>query len=184
MKATKFIILAGGIIGLLSFFLPLLSMQRGGASATVSAFQIVKGIDSVSVAVGDASARQVVDVATSASAQQDLGALKGIVMAVFAPAALLALLGGLGVLRRRFGRVAGTFSLLAGLAGLGIASVLKGAAEGDAGIAMTFLLLTGATGIIGGVLALAKPERAKAANDYGTALAPVTPLPTQTRSAA
>jgi hypothetical protein len=176
MKATKFIILVGGILGLLAFFLPLVSVQRGGTSATVSAFQIIKGLDTVSVAVDQAST---VDVATSASAQSDIGAMKGIVMAIFAPAALLTLLGGLGVMRRRFGRLAGTFSLLAGLAGLGIAAVLKGAAGGDSGIGMSILLLTGALGVIGGVLGLAKPERlaATVANSYGTSLAPVATAP-------
>jgi hypothetical protein len=102
-------------------------------------------------------------VETSASAKRDLGKLRGIVLAIYAPAALLALLGGLGVARKRFGRVAGAFALLSGLAGLGIAAVLQSAAGGYGGIGLSLLLLTGATGIIGGVLALAKPERVRKA---------------------
>jgi hypothetical protein len=159
MKATKFIILVGGLLGILAFFLPLVSVQRGGASASVSAYQVVKGLDSVQVAVEDAGKQHAIDVATTESAKSDLGALKGIVMAIFAPALLLALIGGIGVKRKRFGRVAGTFSLLAGIAGLGIAAILKGAAEGDGGIGLTVLLLTGAAGVVGGIMALVKPER-------------------------
>ncbi len=70
-----------------------------------------------------------------------------------------ALIGGMGVARKKFGRVAGTFSLLLGFVGLGIAALLKSAAEGDAGIGLTMLIVTGLAGIVGGVLALAKPER-------------------------
>jgi hypothetical protein len=161
MKATKFIILVGGLLGILSFFLPLVSVERAGGKASVSAFQIIKGLDSVEVAVDKAGARREIDVATSASAKKDVGAMKGIVLAIFAPAALLALMGGLGVARKRFGRGAGAFSLVLGLVGLGIGMILKGAAEGDAGIGLTFLILTGITGVVGGLIALIKPERAQ-----------------------
>jgi len=158
MKATKYIVLAGGLVGLASFFLPLVSIQRDGFSGTASAFEVVR------------------------DASSDVASLKGIVMAIFAPAALLALLGGLGVMRRRFGRVAGTFALLSGLAGLGIAALLKSAAGGDGGIGLSLLLLTGATGIIGGVIALAKPERSVVAvaaepASYGASLAPLAAAP-------
>lgn len=174
MKASKLIVLVGGILGILAFFLPLVSVERQGKSASVSAFQIMKGLDQVEVAVDDGVSRHSLNVATAESARKDIGALKGIVMAIFAPALLLSLLGGLGVARKRFGRVAGTFSLLAGLAGLGIASILKGAAEGDAGIGLTFLLITGVAGVIGGLVALVKPERPFAAQPSAVAVpAPV-----------
>lgn len=159
MKASKFIVLVGGILGILSFFLPLVSVERGTTKASVSAFQVIKGLDQVEVAVEEAGARRELSVASSAGAQKDIGAMKGIVMAIFAPALLLAAIGGAGIARRRFGRVAGAFSLLLGLVGLGIGTILKGAAEGDAGIGLTFLLVTGVAGIVGGLLALVKPER-------------------------
>jgi hypothetical protein len=159
MKATKFIVLVGGIIGILSFFLPLVSVHRGDFTGKVSAFQVIKGLDTVSVEVDSADARTSMDVATRSEAKKDIGAMKGIVMAIFAPAALLALIGGLGVARRRFGRGAATLCLLFGLIGLGIAAILKGAAEGDAGIGLTLLLLTGVSGVVGGIAGLVKPER-------------------------
>ncbi len=37
--------------------------------------------------------------------------------------------------------------------------ILKSAAEGDAGIGMTLLLLTGVSGVVGGIAGLVKPER-------------------------
>ena len=169
MKASKLIVLVGGILGILAFFLPLVSVHRENATVKVSAFQIVKGLDAVSVAVDSPDAHRSMDVATRHEAKKDLGALKGIVTAIFAPAALLVLIGGLGVGRKRFGRGAATLALLLGLVGLGIGAILKAAAEGDAGIGMTLLLLTGVSGVVGGIMALVKPERA----DAPAALTPV-----------
>ncbi len=176
MKASKFIVLVGGILGIISFFLPMMSVTQsdsGGEKATVqvSAFQIVKGLEAVKVAVdhADKSHEDVTVHADTAEVKKDLDSIKGIVMAIFAPALLLVLMGGLGVMRKKFGRVAGTFSLLFGLVGLGIAMLLRSAAAetaadgGSGGIALTILLLTGVAGVVGGVLALAKPERASAA---------------------
>ncbi|HSD89714.1 MAG TPA: hypothetical protein VLB44_19420, partial [Kofleriaceae bacterium] len=125
-------------------------------------FQVMKGLDQVEAAVDDGASQHQLDVETSAGAKKDIGALKGIVMAIFAPALLLSLIGGLGVARRRFGRVAGTFSFLLGILGLGIGAILKSAAEGDGGIGLTLLLVTGVAGVIGGLAALIKPERAAA----------------------
>ncbi|MBA3454506.1 MAG: hypothetical protein H0T42_15560 [Deltaproteobacteria bacterium] len=141
MKATKFIVLGGGILGILAFFLPMVSVQRADFSGTVSAFQIMKGLDEAAGVDG----------------------LKGITMAFFGPAILLALIGAMGVARKKFGRVAGAFSLIFGLIGLGIGSLLTSAAEGDSGIGLTLLLVTGAAGAVGGVLALIKPERGEVA---------------------
>lgn len=174
MKASKLIVLAGGILGILAFFLPLVSVERGGAKASVSAFQVIKGLDQVEVAIEEGAARGQYDVATSASAKKDISALKGIVMAIFAPALLLAVLGGLGVARKRFGRAAGAFSLLAGLVGLAIGAILKSAAAGDSGIGLTFLLLTGVAGVIGGLMALVKPERLAAVQPAAVAVGTTT----------
>ena len=159
MKANKFIVLVGGILGILAFFLPLVSVERQGAKASVSAYQVIKGLDQVEVAVDDGVKQAAFDVETGASAKKDIGAMKGIVMAIFAPALLLSLIGAAGVARKRFGRVAGTFSLLLGLVGLGIGAILKSAADGDGGIGLTMLLLTGVAGIVGGIATLVKPER-------------------------
>jgi hypothetical protein len=168
MKASKLIVLVGGILGIIAFFLPLVSVQRTNVHGTVSAYQIVKGLDTIQNEVDRAAPSMTDDVS---AAKDGVGQIKGLVLAIFAPAALLALIGGMGVARKKFGRVAGTFSLLFGLVGLGIAALLKSAAEGDAGIGLTMLIVTGVAGVVGGVLALAKPERRVEA-----ALAPVARL--------
>jgi hypothetical protein len=164
MKASKFVILAGGILGILAFFLPMVTVQKDGAKASLSAFQIVKGVDAIKIEL-EKEQREVrasmasIDDPYAAEAKKGLDQMKGIVMAFFAPAFWLVVIGGIGLARKQFGRVAGTFSLLLGLAGLGIGALLKAAAEGDAGIALTLLLFTGLAGVVGGIMALAKPER-------------------------
>jgi hypothetical protein len=165
MKASKFIVLAGGILGILAFFLPMVTVHRDDFSGSVSAFQIIKGLDEISVAAGSHEVSvAVADAgATAASAKEMLDGMRTFVMAIFAPALLLLLIGGLGVMRKQFGRVAGAFSLLFGLIGLGIGSLLKSAAEGDAGIGLTLLLVTGVAGVVGGLITLVKPERAATA---------------------
>jgi hypothetical protein len=161
MKASKFIVLAGGILGILAFFLPMVTVQRADYSGSVSAFQIMKGLEAVTVATGSTEVSvALADAGTSAQSAKDaLDGMKAIVMAIFVPALMLVLIGGLGVYRKKFGRVAGTFSLLFGLLGLGIGALLKSAAEGDSGIGLTLLLVTGVAGVVGGILTLAKPER-------------------------
>jgi hypothetical protein len=171
MKASKFIVLLGGILGILAFFLPLVSVTRGTgadkATATVSAFQIIKGIDEIKVHVDQASTNTHTDVAVSADQMRELkentkgglDQIKGFVMAIFAPALLLALMGAAGIARGKFQRLGGTFAFLLGAVGLGIGALLKGASEGNSGIGMTFLLITGVLGLAGGLLALVKPDR-------------------------
>ncbi|MDQ3335858.1 MAG: hypothetical protein M4D80_11880 [Myxococcota bacterium] len=163
MKASKFVVLVGGILGILAFFLPMVSVTREGKTVTVSALQVMKGLDTVSSELDkdevSMKAASYGETASLNEAKDGVSGIKGIVMAIFAPALLLALIGGAGVARKRFGRVAGTFALLFGLVGLGIGAVLKSAAEGDSGIGLTVLLITGLAGIVGGIMTLVKPER-------------------------
>jgi len=165
MKASKFIVLVGGILGILAFFLPIVTVHHRGATASVSAFQVIKGLDTVSVAVDDHQA----DVAlassgsSAAEAKDGLAAAKGIVFALFIPALILAAIGGRGVAKKKFGRGAGAFSLILGLVGLGIGALLQSAAGGESGIGIYLLVMTGIAGTVGGLLALVKPERAAVA---------------------
>lgn len=164
-KAAKFIVLGAGILGLIGFFLPLVSVQKSGIEGKLSAFQIVKGIDSAQDVVDDAGAAAAGTAAEKkavADANEALGTIKGIVLALFAPALLLALFGGIGARKKAFGRGFGITSLLLGLLGLGIWAVLSSAAEGSAGIGLHMLLLTGLGGIVGGLVATVKPDRGMA----------------------
>ncbi|HEY4182613.1 MAG TPA: hypothetical protein VGM90_37530 [Kofleriaceae bacterium] len=161
MKATKFIVLAGGILGILAFFLPMANVHRGDYSATVSAFQLVKGIDTLAVQAGH-DMKVAVDTASiegAAQARSALDGMKGIVLGLFIPGFLLAALGALAFMRGKFERVAATFSFVAGLVALGLGVLLRGASEGDGGIALTLLVVTGLAGAIGGIIGLVKPDR-------------------------
>ncbi|HVK83648.1 MAG TPA: hypothetical protein VM513_06050 [Kofleriaceae bacterium] len=164
MKATKFIVLVGGILGILAFFLPMVSIHRADFNGSVSAFQVIKGLSKASEVVSSANVNaagidSAVTSADLAQAKEGIDSMKGIVAAIFVPAILLTLIGGLAVKRKQFGRGAGALTLIFGLIGLGIATILRSAAEGDAGIALTLLLVTGLAGTVGGLLALVKPER-------------------------
>lgn len=161
MKASKFLVLAGGLLGIIAFFLPMVTVHRGGYEGSASAFQIIKGLEVASQAVDSESVRHAAMSNPEAvqSAKEGLGAMKGIVMAIFVPAILLAAIGGLAVAKKRFGRGAGALSLILGLVGLGIGALLFSAAGPDGGIGLTLLLATGALGAIGGLLALVKPDR-------------------------
>lgn len=163
MKASKFIVLAGGILGILAFFLPLVTVQHGGKQLSVSSFQLVKGLEAAQSAIRSddvkAAAMSSESRAALKGADSDIGAIKTLVFAVFAPALLLVVIGAVAVKRKKFGRLGGFGALLLGLIGFAIGMLLKSAGEGDAGIGVTMLILTGVAGLIGGLLALIKPDR-------------------------
>lgn len=167
MKASKFIVLVGGILGIVAFFLPLVSVERNGKSASVSAFQVVKGLDAVQNELEKdnvrVSAAAYGGTAALNEANDGLENAKGIVLGMFAPALLLAAIGGAGVGRKKFGRVAGSFTLLFGLLALGIGALAKSAAGAESGIGITLMLLAGVAGVVGGLITLVKPDRGEGA---------------------
>ena len=170
-KYIKFFVLVTGLLGLIAFFLPLVAVKDSGVKGAISAFTIVKGIDKASdvvegsaAAAGTAAEKQAVKEANNA-----LGQVKGIVLAIFAPALLLTILGGIGTMRGRFGRGMGTGALLFGVIGLAIWALLNSAAQeaggsggSVAGIGLHMLLITGIGGALGGLFALIKPDRGRA----------------------
>lgn len=160
MKASKFLVLAGGLLGILAFFLPMVTIHRADYSGSASAFQIIKGLSVASDAVSSEEVRAAAMNSEAVSqAKEGLDAMKGIVMAIFVPAILLAAIGALAVTKKKFGRGAGVFAFLLGLVGLGIGALLKSAAGDDGGIGLTLLLATGVLGTLGGLFALVKPDR-------------------------
>jgi len=110
----------------------------------------------------------------------------------YVPAALLTLLGFLGILRRRFGRVLGTFSLLLGLASIGtwlalhfgLQLALREAELRQTQVSLLFgahlLLLAGAAGVLAGLGALIRPDLgrpSRPAHPPGSAYPPSFPPP-------
>ncbi len=166
IKATKYVILSAGIVGLISFFMPLISVSKAGISGKLSAYRIVKGIDSAQDVVSDAGtkAKGQDEKVAVAKANEALGAIKGIVLAVFFPALMIFVFGLTGTLRKSFGRGLAIPTFIFGLLGLGISGLLTAAAsstggESVAGSGMYLLLLASITGTVGGLVAIIRPDR-------------------------
>jgi hypothetical protein len=175
MKFTKFLVLAGGVLGLIAFFLPLIAVKDSGVKGSISAFQVVKGIDSAQDVIDNADTAQFDASGEGKKFKKDaneaLSEVKGIFLAIFAPALFLAIIGGVATMRKKFGRLGGAGALIFGGIGLGIWAILNTAANevaaeggsGDVkGIGMWVLLVTGLAGLIGGILTLVKPDRGPA----------------------
>jgi hypothetical protein len=179
MKAWKHILLLFGALGVLGMFAPMLELRQGRVIVELSASQLSFGFEKqhailqrelpqVAEKLADKylpesvrSARRDVRLVSEASRWAALA---------YAPAALLALFGLIGVLRRRFGRALGTLALLAGLASIGAWLGLRfgirfALAEADlqkTQVALMFgahlLLVAGAAGVLAGIGALARPD--------------------------
>jgi hypothetical protein len=166
IKATKYIILTAGVIGLISFFMPLISVSKAGITGKLSAYRIVKGIDSAKDIVGKAgkNASAETDKKVVADANKALGALKAIVLAVFFPAMMIFLLGLVGTLRKSFGRGLAIPTFLFGLVGLAISGLLTAVASSDggqsvAGSGMYMLLFASVVGTVFALIGIIKPDR-------------------------
>jgi hypothetical protein len=167
-KLAKFIVLGGGVLGLLGFFLPLITASYGGVNAQMSTFQLVSGIDKLEEIV-DVKLDEVPPEAKAGLAEfnENLKKARGIFYALFAPAALLLLMGLLAVAKARMGRGLGVFAFLVGGAGVGVWALLqtvigeaaKSGGEAAGGIGMHLILVSGVLGIIAGLIALISPER-------------------------
>lgn len=169
MKASAALVVIGGLLGLVGFFMPFVTMKRDGFAVTMSASQFVRGqIPHVKaddkyqqevLTSADGRAAMQAGVDESAKAIENLQEIKTFIIVVYAVPAVLLLLGVIGLLRQRFGRGIGTLCLLLGLGVLGIGTLLQSASEGQAGLGVTLLLPAGAAVALGGLIALIKPLR-------------------------
>ena len=166
VKAIKYIVLAAGLLGLISFFLPLISVSKAGIQGKLSAYRIVKGIGSAQEVVGKEGKKLTDkdDRAAVADANKALGAVKGIVMGVYFPAFMLLIFGLVGTLRKRFGRGLSIPTFIFGLLSLGISGLLSAAAsagggESVAGIGMHLLLVSAIVGTVTALVGIIKPDR-------------------------
>lgn len=167
-KLAKFIVLGGGVLGILGFFLPLITASYQGVNAQMSTFQLVSGIDKIDEIV-DVKIDEVPAEAQAGLQEFNEGLKKAraVFYALFAPSALLLLMGLLAVAKARMGRVLGVFAFLVGGAGVGIWALLqsiiseaaKNGGEAGGGIGMHLILVSGALGIIAGLIALISPEK-------------------------
>lgn len=168
MRAWKYLVLIGGIAGIAGFFLPLLAFRSEQVTLSVSAYQIVSGIDDVRRLVEEAKPMA----AASADARQQLEAIsaeleryRGVLVAVFAPAVALALLGALCGARHKMGRLAGLIAIALGLVNAGIWLVFfqvvmdEPDVRVNLGFGLHLVLIAGALGTLAGLGALVAPDR-------------------------
>lgn len=162
MKFAKFSVLAAGVAVLLSWFLPYATVRMGGVYVHVSAFQVIKGIDSTSE-ISNVDMGKEADAALSASTSADNTA-KGAVALIFAPPLLLLALGGIAVKRKKLGRLGGTGAFLLGgwatAFGAALVSVTQDAGEAaGVGAGGYAYLAGGVLALVSGLLILIKPDR-------------------------
>jgi hypothetical protein len=170
MKAWKYLVLIGGIAGVAGFFLPFLTFTspKNELVVSVSAYQIVSGIDAVDelidgaapVAIANQDARE-----SLATINSELERYRGALMAVFVPAVALALLGAINGARRKMGRIAGVLAIVLGLANAGIwllfyqVAIEEPDMSASLGVGLHLLLAAGGLAILAGVGALFAPDR-------------------------
>lgn len=163
MKAAKLIVVVAGITGIVAFFVPLATLIHDGKSYPVSPYQLFVGVEALEKGLDNAPA-QVVSDKDKQDAYEALSNVKGIVVAFYAPGALLFLLGAIGAIRGKFGRFSGLVSVLLGGAAFlvfaGMQSLDLDAAHGiTRGPSPYLLAATGLLGIAGGLFSLVSPDR-------------------------
>jgi phosphotransferase system glucose/maltose/N-acetylglucosamine-specific IIC component len=169
MRLWKVLALLAGVAGVIGFFTPLIEYRSSDGKLTgdASAFQIARGVDSV----GDiASEGQTLGLSRDDSERiakifhEGLNAYRGVAIAYFAPAGLLALLGILLLLRDRMGRFSGLIAMLLGGACGAVFAMFWQAdqtsrdASASLGLGLYLLLAAGLGGVLAGLGALVSPD--------------------------
>jgi len=170
MRQWKILVLLAGVAGVIGFFTPLVEYHSADGKITgdASAFEIARGVDNLGdiFQQADQLARPHDGGQRLAKAWRDsLSASRFVVIAVFAPAGLLVLLGIVMLLRDRMGRRAGLFAL--GFGGTCCAAFAlfwqadQGARDAGAvlGLGVYLLLGAGFGGVIAGLGAIVSPDR-------------------------
>ena len=147
LRSTKHLVLLGGVLGVVTLFLPYLVVHLGEKTGSTSAFDVLRGLEQREGMQG---------LETRSTAY---------LAAMFAPAVGLFVLGLAGEMARRFGRFAGLIALLAGGWSCAMGYVLAtahvhlGELSNEPGTAAYTLCAAGAFGALGGLLALIAPDR-------------------------
>jgi hypothetical protein len=171
------LILLAGLAGIAGFFLPLrsFSLPDNQVSAEASAFQVVRGThDSTQLfeqaqklGLSKADAERM-----TRSVNAAIRSYRAVLIGMFAPSALLVLLGLVEVARRRTGRFAGLLAIVLGMASVaGFIAILLLVGDldvnehtvslklgGTGGVGSYCLLGSGVVAMFAGLGALLRPE--------------------------
>ncbi len=161
----KYLVLLAGIAGVVAFFLPIMRIRLKEREFGVSTLQIMRGIRGMEEAIGEKAGESKEEREALEETEEGLRKVKGIFLAFFGPAAVLLLLGVL----TRVGRGVGILALIVGLIGFGGWALMNYAvseagkqsadAETGTGLGLTLLLVSALLGVVGGIVAIAKPPR-------------------------
>lgn len=157
VRIAKFLVLLGGIAGVAAFFLPFVTVASGGDSASLSAYQAVRGVDVIEDNMGKGEAPP----QAQEELQSVLDRVKGFLYGIYAPSVLMILFGLIGVIKGKFGRGFGLVSFLLGGLTLGVWGLIAGVAGGSAtslGLGVHLLAVAGALGVVGGLVNSVKPD--------------------------
>jgi hypothetical protein len=175
VKVAKHVLILLGLVGVLGVIMPFAEVRKGIAAVSLSAKDLSFGLEKTH-AVLDRKLPKIVAKRLGSDVTDTRDDLKLVAdglkyaVLVFAPAALLVVIGIIAVLRRRLGRVLAAMALLMGLVSLaswiGLHYAIDYALEEADVKGMTIELMTGAhmlivsalAGIAIGAAALVKPE--------------------------
>lgn len=163
-KLTKFAILAGGIMGLAAFFFPFNAVaMEDGTVVSFSSQDMVLQLGRA--AETNANASNKLDHLLAQTEAVGPMLWLSILLPIHGAALLLLFLGGWGILRRRFGRCFALISLLLGLFVFIFWAITASTLKTPTPLpGLNLLFGTGLAGVIGGLFALVKPDRAKPSN--------------------
>jgi hypothetical protein len=166
----KYLVLLAGIAGIVGFFLPFVHVHARDArfGRQPSAFELVRRLEGLQEMTHSLTALGI----TTSDAQQmatqahdQLQTARTAASVIYAPAALLALLGIACGIRRRMGRLAGLLAVIFGAASAAVWAVFHYVASNDPhrgatlAVGAHLLLACGALGILAGLGALVAPDR-------------------------
>jgi hypothetical protein len=173
MKAIKFVILVAGVIGLVAFFLPYFNLKLDESTIHPTGLEVMtgleiakKGAEEIQKNVDDKAENSENAKKTLGSVQDAIDIIKAIIVVMFAPALLLAAIGGVGAGRGRLGRLGGAGAMVVSLIGLGtngIAMMLLSDSKVQSngmspGIALYLMVFISSIGFICGLLTVIKPD--------------------------
>jgi hypothetical protein len=173
MKATKYVVLGCGLVGLVCLFLPFIQFKGVGGEAKASAFQLLGGLCAVeeqAEKAGEKAKSQPDSKVTKALSERadtakrtaSCGSLSLVLM--FVPALLLAALGGVSLMGN-FGRVFASCALVFSLFGAMMCVLfimatnnIQTYVESPFGLGFTLLLITYAAALLASLVGVIVPE--------------------------